>query len=306
MTTYLIKRFLIAIPVLAVTALLVFSALHLAGGDPVTMIVGPTAPQEAREAVRVKLGLDQPLPVQFAKYMSHVLRGDLGLSILSRRPVSDMILQKLPVTAELGAAAFAIAYLLAIPLGAIAALNRNSFFDWFSMILALVGVSMPGFWLGLILIFAFAVHFRWFPPTGYGSLKALVLPALALGLPRVGRIARITRSSLLEVIEQDYIRTARAKGLSERVVVLRHALRNSLIPIISLMGLDLGYIIGGSVVIEHVFARTGVGDMMLRAIYSRDFPVLQGCMFVLALAIILGNIIADVTYVFADPRIRHR
>lgn len=306
MTTYLIKRFLIAIPVLAVTALLVFSALHLAGGDPVTMIVGPTAPQEAREAVRVKLGLDQPLPVQFAKYMSHVLRGDLGQSILSRRPVSDMILQKLPVTAELGAAAFAIAYLLAIPLGAIAALNRNSFFDWSSMILALVGVSMPGFWLGLILIFAFAVHFRWFPPTGYGSLEALVLPALALGLPRVGRIARITRSSLLEVIEQDYIRTARAKGLSERVVVLRHALRNSLIPIISLMGLDLGYIIGGSVVIEHVFARTGVGDMMLRAIYSRDFPVLQGCMFVLALAIILGNIIADVTYVFVDPRIRHR
>lgn len=305
MTIYLIKRFLIAIPVLAVTALLVFSALHLAGGDPVTMIVGPTAPQEAREAVRVKLGLDQPLPVQFVKYMSHVLRGDLGQSILSRRPVSDMILQKLPVTAELGAAAFAIAYLVAVPLGAIAALNRNSFFDWFSMILALVGVSMPGFWLGLILIFAFAVHFRWFPPTGYGSLEALVLPALALGLPRVGRIARITRSSLLEVIEQDYIRTARAKGLSERVVVLRHALRNSLIPIISLMGLDLGYIIGGSVVIEHVFARTGVGDMMLRAIYSRDFPVLQGCMFVLALAIILGNIIADVTYVFVDPRIRH-
>lgn len=305
MTIYLIKRFLIAIPVLAVTALLVFSALHLAGGDPVTMIVGPTAPQEAREAVRVKLGLDQPLPVQFVKYMSHVLRGDLGQSILSRRPVSDMIFQKLPVTAELGAAAFAIAYLVAVPLGAIAALNRNSFFDWFSMILALVGVSMPGFWLGLILIFAFAVHFRWFPPTGYGSLEALVLPALALGLPRVGRIARITRSSLLEVIEQDYIRTARAKGLSERVVVLRHALRNSLIPIISLMGLDLGYIIGGSVVIEHVFARTGVGDMMLRAIYSRDFPVLQGCMFVLALAIILGNIIADVTYVFVDPRIRH-
>jgi ABC-type dipeptide/oligopeptide/nickel transport system permease component len=305
MTTYLIKRFLLAIPVLLMTALLVFLALHLAGGDPVTLIVGPTAPKETREAVRTKLGLDKPLPVQFFIYMSHVSRGDLGNSILSRREVSEMIWEKLPVTAELGAAAFAIAYLLAIPLGAIAALNRNSFFDWSSMVLALIGVSMPGFWLGLILIFTFAVYFRWFPPTGYGSFMHLVLPALALGLPRVGRIARITRSSLLEVIDQDYIRTARAKGLAERMVVLHHALRNSLIPIISLMGLDLGYIIGGSVVIEAVFARTGVGDMMLRAIYSRDFPVLQGSMFILALAIILGNIIADATYVLVDPRIRH-
>jgi ABC-type dipeptide/oligopeptide/nickel transport system permease component len=306
MTIYLIKRFLLAIPVLLLTALLVFSALHLAGGDPVMLLVPPNAPNSVREAVRVKLGLDQPLPVQFVKYMSHVLRGDLGRSILSRRQVSELILEKLPVTAELGVASLALAYLLSIPLGAIAALNRNSFLDWSSMVVALIGVSMAGFWLGLILIYAFAVHFRWFPPTGHASLKHLVLPTLALGLPRVGRIARITRSSLLEVIDQDYIRTARAKGLRERAVVLRHALRNALIPILSLMGLDLGYIIGGSVVIEHVFARPGIGDMMLRAIYSRDFPVLQGSMFVLALAIILGNIVADVAYVIVDPRIRHK
>ena len=306
MTAYLIKRFLIAIPVLLLTALLVFSALHLAGGDPVMLLVPPMAPQETRQAVRVKLGLDQPLPVQFVKYMRHVLQGDLGRSILSRRQVSELILEKLPVTAELGVAAFLLAYLTSIPLGAIAALNRNSFLDWSSMVVALIGVSMAGFWLGLILIYAFAVHVRWFPPTGHGTIKHLVLPALALGLPRVGRIARITRSSLLEVIDQDYIRTARAKGLRERAVVLRHALRNALIPILSLMGLDLGYIIGGSVVIEHVFARPGIGDMMLRAIYSRDFPVLQGSMFVLALAIILGNIVADVAYVIVDPRIRHK
>jgi ABC-type dipeptide/oligopeptide/nickel transport system permease component len=306
MTAYLLKRFLLAIPVLILTALLVFSALHLAGGDPVMLLVPPTAPEATREAVRARLGLDQPLPIQFIKYMSRVLRGDLGQSILNRRPVMELIIEKLPVTLELGVAAFVLAYLLAIPLGTIAALNRNSFLDWASMALALIGVSMPGFWLGLILIFAFAVHFRWFPPTGYGSLKHLVLPALALALPRVGRIARITRSSLLEVIGQDYIRTARAKGLAEWTVVIRHALRNSLVPIISLMGLDLGYILGGSVVIEHVFARTGVGDMMLRAIFSRDFPVLQGCMFMLALAIILSNIIADVTYVIVDPRIRQR
>ena len=306
MTTYLIKRFLLAIPVLLLTALLVFSALHLSGGDPVMMLVPPIAPQETRDAVRAKLGLDKPLPVQFVTYMSHVLRGDLGRSILSRRQVSELILEKLPVTVELGVASLVLAYLLSIPLGAIAALNRNSFLDWSSMIVALIGVSMAGFWLGLLLIYAFAVHFRWFPPTGHASLKHLVLPALALGLPRVGRMARITRSSLLEVVGQDYIRTARAKGLAERAVVLRHALRNALIPIISLMGLDLGYIVGGSVVIEHVFARPGIGDMMLRAIYSRDFPVLQGSMFVLALAIILANIIADVAYVIVDPRIRHK
>jgi ABC-type dipeptide/oligopeptide/nickel transport system permease component len=305
MTAYLIKRFLLAIPVLIVTAFLVFSAMHLSPGDPVDVIVGPIAPEEIRDRVRTQLGLDKPLPVQFIIYMSNVARGDLGQSILSKRPVLEMILEKLPITAELGLASFVIAYFLAVPLGTVAALNRNSVFDWFSMMLALIGVSMPGFWLGLILIYAFAVQFRWFPPTGYASFKHLVLPALALGLPRVGRIARITRSSLLEVIDQDYIRTARAKGLAERAVVFRHALRNALIPIISLMGLDLGYIVGGSVVIESVFARTGVGDMMVRSIYSRDFPVLQGCMFVLALAIILGNIVADFAYVVVDPRIRH-
>ena len=305
MISYLIRRVLLTIPVLLLTALLVFSALHLAGGDPVMLLVHPQAPQSVREAVRVKLGLDKPLPVQFVLYMSNVLRGDFGRSLLSRRLVSELILEKLPVTAELGLAAFILAYVLAIPLGVIAALNRNKFLDWSSMVVALIGVSMAGFWLGLMLVFLCAANLRWLPPTGHGGLKYLVLPAVALGLPRVGRIARITRSSLLEVIDQDYIRTARAKGLSERVIVVRHALRNALIPIISLMGLDLGYIVGGSVVIEAVFARPGIGDMMLRGIYSRDFPVLQGSMFVLALAIILSNIIADLTYVIVDPRIRH-
>jgi peptide/nickel transport system permease protein len=305
MINYLIKRLLTAVLVLLVTALLVFIALHLAKGDPVDVIVGPIAPQYIRDRVRIQLGLDQPLPTQFIIYMSRVAQGDLGDSILNKRPVADMIREKLPITAELGLAAFLLAYVLAIPLGAIAALKRNSIFDWFSMILALLGVSMPGFWLALILIYAFAVDLKWLPPTGYGSPDQLILPALALGLPRVGRIARITRSSVLEVVGQDYIRTARAKGLSEIMVILRHALRNSLIPIVSLMGLDLGYIVGGSVVIENIFARAGIGDMMLRAIYARDFPVLQGAMFVLALAVILGNIIADLIYVAVDPRINY-
>ena len=304
MAKYFIKRILTAIPVLLVTAVLVFSALHLAGGDPVSVVVGPTAPQETREKVRKRLGLDKPLPIQFGIYMVNILRGDLGNSILNRRAVSEMIVEKLPITAELGVAAFALAYIIAIPLGIIAALNRNSIIDWVSMLIALIGVSMPGFWLGLILIYIFSLKLKMLPPTGYGEITQLILPALALGLPRTGRIARITRSTVLEVIGQDYIRTARAKGLSEWIVVLKHALRNAMLPIISLMGLDLGYIIGGSVVIENVFARNGIGNMMLGAISSRDFPVLQGSMFVLALAIIMSNIIADLSYMVVDPRIR--
>ena len=305
MTAYLVRRVMLSIPVLLVTAFLVFAALHLSPGDPVEVIVGPIAPPEIREAVRVKLGLDKPLPVQFAVYMSHIVQGDLGQSILNKRNVSDMISEKLGITAQLGITAFALTYLLGVPVGLFAALNRNSVSDWLTMIVALLGVSMPAFWLGLILMYMFAVNIPIFPATGYGTPKHLVLPAIALALPFVGRVARITRSTVLEVIGQDYIRTARAKGLREWWVVTHHALRNALIPIISLMGLDFGYILGGSVVIEHVFARPGIGDMILRSIYSRDFPVLQGCMFVLTGGIIVGNILADVAYVLVDPRIRH-
>jgi ABC-type dipeptide/oligopeptide/nickel transport system permease component len=305
MVGYLVKRLLLAIPIMMLTAMLVFAALHLSPGDPVDVIAGPIAPEWVRDRLRSKLGLDKPLPIQFAIYMSHVARGDLGQSILSKRSVSELILEKLPVTAELGATSLVMAYLFAIPLGTIAAIKRNSVIDWFSMVLALIGVSTPAFWLGLILIFVFAVRLGWLPPTGYHGPEHLILPALALGLPGMGRIARIARSSMLEVIEEDYVRTARAKGLIERSVITRHALRNALIPIISLMGLDFGYIIGGSVVIEHVFARAGIGDMMVDAIFSRDFPVLQGCMFVLTFAIVLGNIIADFLYGVVDPRIRY-
>lgn len=305
MTAYLVKRLLFAIPVLLTTALLVFLALQLSPGDPVDLLVSPIAPERVRERVRTELGLDKPLAIQFFIYMDRIAHGNLGTSILNKRPVSDLLREKIMITVRLGAAAFLIQYLLAIPLGALAALNRNSFIDWFSMGLATIGVSMPDFWLGLVLILVFSVNLKLFPPTGYGSWQQLILPALALGLPRVGRIARITRSSMLEVTGQDYIRTARGKGLPNRIVLFRHIMRNSLIPIISLMGLDLGYIVGGSVVIENVFARPGIGNMMLQSIYSRDFPVLQGCMFILALAIILGNIFADFLYAVVDPRIRH-
>jgi ABC-type dipeptide/oligopeptide/nickel transport system permease component len=253
-TSYLLKRVLFAIPVLLLAAFLVFAALHFAGGDPVSLLLGPGASMEAREAMRARLGLDQPLLVQFGLYLSHVLQGDFGQSIISKGKVSDLITEKLPVTLELGLAAFLIAYIMGIPLGVIAAVNRNKFLDWFSMVIALVGVSMAGFWLGLVLMYVFGATLKWLPPTGSGGIKYLILPALALALPRVGKIARIARSSLLEVFNQDYIRTARAKGLLERVVVSKHAFRNALIPIISLIGLDPGILLG-AVVIEAVFAR---------------------------------------------------
>jgi peptide/nickel transport system permease protein len=302
---YLLKRVLFAIPVLLLVAFLVFSALHLAGGDPLNLLLGPGATVEAREAMRTHLGLDKPLLIQFGIYMGHILRGDFGQSIISKGKVTDLIIEKLPVTLELGATAFLLSYIAGIPLGVIAAVNRNKFLDWFSMILALIGISMAGFWLGLVLMYTFGATLKWLPPTGSGGIKYLILPALALALPRVGKIARISRSSVLEVFHQDYIRTARAKGLQEFMVVGKHAFLNALIPIISLMGLDLGYIVGGSVVIEAVFARPGIGSLMLKSIFSRDFPVLQGCMFVLAVAIILSNILADIAYVIVDPRIRH-
>lgn len=229
---FLLKRLLFVIPVLLIMAALVFLALHLAGGDPLTVLLGPGVLATLREATRTRLGLDKPLPIQFAIYMSHVLRGDFGQSIISKQQVSELILQKLPITMELGAAAFILSYLLGIPLGVIAAINRKKFLDWFSMILALIGVSIAGFWLGLVLMYTFGATLKWLPPTGYGGIKHLILPALALSLPRVGQIARISRSSVLEVFHQDYIRTARAKGLQERVVVIKHVLRNALIPII--------------------------------------------------------------------------
>ncbi|HIC89744.1 MAG TPA: ABC transporter permease, partial [Anaerolineae bacterium] len=292
MTRYLIRRTLLMIPVLVAASLLVFLAVHLSPGDPVDLIAGPLASEEIRQQVRVRLGLDKSLPQQYFIYIAHIAQGDLGRSVLSRQPVAELVRIKLPITLELGIAAFLVTYLVAVPLGVIAALHRNSLTDYVSMILALLGVSMPSFWFALILIYVFAVALGWFPPTGYGGLRYLILPAVALGLPRVGRVARMMRSSMLEVIGQDYIRTARAKGLPERTVVLVHAVRNALLPILSLMGLDLGYVLGGSVVIENVFARSGVGDMMLKAIYSRDFPVLQGAMLILTAAIVVGNIIA--------------
>jgi len=302
---YLIRRLILMIPVVIGMTVIVFLILHLAPGDPVDLIVGPNVTPEVYENIRRRLGLDQPLIIQYLKFMKSVIKGDLGVSILQERPVIELILERLPVTLQIGFAGFLITFVIAIPTGILAAVNRNTIIDYSCMTGAMLGISLPTFWFGLLLMYFFAYKMRLFPISGYGSLKHLVLPAFALGLTNAAITARMVRSSMLEVLRQDYIRTARSKGLAERVVIYQHALKNAMIPIITLMGLRLGWIIGGSVMLEIVFSIPGLGRLIVESILSRDYPVVQGSMIVLTSSIILANILADILYAVVDPRIRY-
>jgi peptide/nickel transport system permease protein len=294
------------IPILIGASIIVFLMIHLAPGDPVHMIVGPNVTPEVYDNIVEKLGLNDPLPVQYYRFISNVVRGDLGMSILQRRPVLDIIKEKLPITLELGFASLFISFVIAVPAGVIAAVKRKTVVDYASMTGALVGMSMPTFWFGLLLLYFFAYRWRLFPISGYGTWQHLVLPALTMGLTDAAVTARMVRSSMLEVIRQDYIRTARSKGLAEKVVINQHALKNALIPIITLLGLRVGWIMGGSVILELVFSRPGLGRLMIDAILARDYPIVQGSMLVLTSCIILANILADILYAVVDPRIKYR
>lgn len=306
MLRYVIKRIFLLIPILLGMTIIVFSMLHLAPGDPIDLIVGPNVTPEVRENIRHQYGLDRPVAVQYVSFVKRLLRGDLGQSILQHKPVAEIILEKFPVTLELGLTSLVISFLIAVPIGVKAAVKRNTVTDYGSMSLSLVGMSMPTFWFGLMLLYLFAYKLRLFPISGYGTWRHLFLPAMAIGITDAALTARMVRSSMLEVIRQDYIRTARSKGLSEKAVINRHALKNALIPIITLLGLRIGWIMGGSVVVEIVFTRPGLGRMMVEAILSRDYPVVQGGMVVLTTAVILGNLLADVLYAVVDPRIKLR
>lgn len=294
------------IPVLIGATIVVFLMLHLAPGDPVHLIVGPGVSPEIYDQIYHNLGLDQPKIVQYFRFLGNVVRGDLGTSILQRRPVLEIIWQRLPVTLELSIAALIISFVIAIPAGVIAAVKRNTLTDYTCMTGALIGMSMPTFWFGLLLLYFFAYKGGYFPVSGYGTWQHLVLPAFTMGLTDAAVTARMTRSSMLEVIRQDYIRTARSKGLSERVIIYQHALKNALIPIITLLGLRIGWILGGSVILEKVFTRPGLGSLMVDAIFARDYPLVQGSLLILTFFIILGNILADVLYAVVDPRIKYR
>jgi ABC-type dipeptide/oligopeptide/nickel transport system permease component len=302
---YLIQRILLVIPVLFGVSIAAFMMSHLVPGDPVVVMLGDRATAEDTVRLREELGLNDPIYVQYARYISGVLQGDLGTSIRSGQPVIDEIWARFPSTLVLTSCACALAAVVGITLGIAAAVSRNGAVDAGIMTFALIGISMPGFWSGILLILLFGLKLGWFPIAGSGP-KALVLPTIALAAPAAAVLARMTRSSMLEVLGQDFVRTARAKGLREQVVVVRHVLRNALVPVVTIIGLQFGGLLGGAVIIESVFSRPGLGRYTITAIESRDFPQIQGIVLFTAAIYVFVNLAVDLLYAVIDPRIRYR
>ena len=305
MIKYVLRRVLFLIPVLFGVTFIVFTLMYITPGDPAKLILGEQASAENILSLRQEMGLDQPYLVQYATYVKKaILQQDIGRSYVTNRPVMQEILGVFPATFQLATSAMLVAILIGIPVGIISAIKQYSIFDTVSMLIALLGVSMPVFWLGLLLIILFTVKLGWLPASGFTSVKHMVMPALALGAMTAAIVTRMTRSSMLEVIRQDYIRTARAKGQSESVVVLKHALGNALIPIITVVGLQFGHLLGGAVLTESIFSIPGVGRLMVDSIKMRDFPVVQGGVLFIALSFSLINLLVDLLYAYVDPRIR--
>ncbi len=333
MLKYILKRLIMLFPVLLGVSLFVFLVLHLFTTDPAALMLGQHATTEQVEALREELGLNDPIYVQFGRFLWDTVHGDFGRSLMTRTPVTDELLKRFPATVELALAAILLAALVGVTVGVISAVRQYSFFDYFSMVGALLGVSMPIFWLGLMLIIVFAVNLHWLPVAGridiglepqhitgfyildsiltrdwaalQSALAHLVLPAVALASYSTAIIARMTRSTMLEVIRQDYIRTARAKGLSETLVIYKHALRNALIPIVTVIGLQLGILLGGAVLTETVFSWPGIGFFLVSGILAADYPVVQGAVILWATVFVLTNLVVDILYAFLDPRIRY-
>ncbi len=307
MGAFVLQRCLALIPLLVGVSFLVFLMAQLVPGDPVMMMLGEysVASAEDIEQLRAQLGFDDPLHVQYGHYLGGLIRGDLGDSMRSRKPVSQLILQRLPYTLELTLAALAFAVVFGTTLGIVAALNHNSWLDYVAVTIALLGVSIPGFWLALLLILVFSVTLGWLPVLSSPGIQGLILPMLALGLWAGGTIARLVRSGMLEVIRQDYVRTAYAKGLSPRAVLFHHSLRNALLPVVTVVGLQFGQVLAGTVIIEAVFSRPGLGLMLVNAIVAKDFPLVQGIVMFVAAAYIVVNSLVEILYVWIDPRIRY-
>lgn len=312
MTQFIVRRLLILPVVLLGVSLVVFMVLHLVPGNPAEVIAGPDAPPETVRQIGVELGLDKPLPEQYAIYMGRVLQGDLGRSLRSRRAVLADILDALPNTIELTLVAAVITPLIAIPLGVVAAARRRSALDSGLMLVSMIGITAPAFATALGLMWLFGYQLRWFPISGdagplwtLDGLRSVFLPALALAIGAVAALARLTRSAMLDVLNQDYVRTARAKGLREQVVLLQHGLRNALLPVVTVVGLQVALLLSGAFVTETVFAWPGIGRLAVFAISSRDFPVVQGTVLVIAVLFVLINLMVDVMYAYVDPRIHY-
>ena len=305
MIRFLVRRLLLTIPVLIGVATLVFSLIHLVPGDPVQAMLGESASPQDVAQLRTKLGLDRPLPQQYASFARGLVRGDLGTSLRTNQPVTDVILERMPATLELALSAMTVAILLAIPLGIIAAVWKGTHVDHAATTVALIGISMPTFWLGPLLAIVFSVWLGWFPVSGRGTIANLVLPAVTLGAPLAAILARMTRASVLEELRELYVTAARARGVSEARAVLAHAFRNSLIPIVTVVGLQFGSVLTGAVITETIFAWPGVGRLLVQSISARDYPAVQGCILLIAVTYVSMNLLIDMLYGVLDPRIRY-
>jgi peptide/nickel transport system permease protein len=306
---YIGNRLLQLIPVLLLVSLFIFFIMHALPGDPAQLMLagaeGGIVSPERIEELRQEMGLNDPLVVQYLRFMSGAVRGDLGNSIRLRTPVMDLITERFASTMSLSLMGLGFSIVIGIALGILAALKQNSWIDTFSMALSYVGVSMPVFWLGLLLILIFSFRLDWFPPAGGGSFKSLVLPSFTLGFVSAGLLSRMTRSSLVEVMNEDYVRTARAKGLRERSVLIHHALKNALIPVVTMLGIQFGGMLAGAVVTETVFSRPGLGRLIVQSILWKDYPLVQGSVLFLALVYVSVNLLVDVSYAYLDPRIHY-
>lgn len=301
---FLISRVLTAFAVALGVVCLVFFLLHLVPGDPVEVMLGESARPADKEALQRALGLDQPLHVQFGRYLANLGRFDLGTSLYSKRPVRDLLLERLPATVELGVTALLVALLLAVPLGVLAAVKKETAWDVGAMGIALFGVSIPNFWMGPMMILVGALWLGWFPVSGRDGIVSLILPALTLGTALASILSRMIRSALLEVLNEDFMRTARGKGLPEWVVIVRHGLRNALLPVITLVGLQLGTLLSGAVITETVFSWPGIGSLIVEAIHRRDYPVVQATVLCISASYVVLNVLTDLVYARVDPRVR--
>jgi len=304
MHRYLVRRLLLTIPVLLGVATLVFSLIHFIPGDPAQAMLGEGAAPEDVAQLRERLGLDRPILVQYGSFLQGLARGDLGVSLRNDQPVLQQIVERMPATAELAFASMAVAVLIALPLGIIAAVWRGTAVDYGAMTLSLVGISIPNFWLGPLLAIVFAVELGWLPVGGRGTLAHLILPSVTLGAALAAILARMTRASLLEELGEPYVLAARAKGVSRTRAILHHAFRNSLIPIVTILGLQFGVVLTGAVITETIFAWPGIGRLLIQSISFRDYPTVQGCVLLIAVTYVGVNLITDLTYGFLDPRIR--
>jgi peptide/nickel transport system permease protein len=314
MFTFIVRRLFQTIVILFIVSILVFSLMHLLPGDPVSIMLGDNATQEEVEHLRQELGLDKPLPLQYANWIGDLLTGDLGQSISLNEDVNELMKQRLPVSFHIGTMAFILAMIIGIPAGVIAAVKRGGWLDSLITVTANLGMAVPIFWLGILGIYLFALKLGWLPVQGYTSptedfwksLHQSIMPVVLLSLVSLAQLARQTRSSMLEVIRQDYIRTARAKGLKENHVILKHALRNALIPVITLLGMGLANLVGGSVFIEQVFNIPGMGRLMVQSIFGKDYIVVQSVVIIIATVVAFANLLVDIAYGYVDPRIRYK